>query len=335
MLIDGLQCGHFNREVFQELRAGNVSCVTITAGFWEGCVESMDAIAKWRDLVRANNDLVMLIKRAQDIDKAREEGKTGILIGFQNTNLFDNRIRFVEMFADLGVRVVQLTYNNQNEYGGSCYEPNDSGLSRAGKVLVRELNAKGILIDLSHVGETTSQQVIEHSERPVAITHANPHSVIPHKRNKTDKTLNLLKERNGIIGCASYRNICAPEHAKSAESWAEIVARTVDIVGIDHVGIGTDRSHGHSLADMHWMRMGRWTREIDYGAGSPSNPGKTAPLDWFTQARDIGRIPAALGSVGFSAKEVEAICFGNWRRVYEDAFEVAEDRVLTQESSYA
>lgn len=334
MLIDGLQCGHFNRKVFEELRAGNVSCVTITGGFWEGCIESMDAIARWRDLLRANDDIVMPVLRAGDIDLARETGKTGIVIGFQNTNLFDNRIRFVELFAELGVRVVQLTYNNQNEYGGSCYEPLDSGLSRAGQVMVRELNARGILIDLSHVGETTSQNVIEHSLQPVAITHANPHSVVPHKRNKTDKTLALLKERGGIIGCASYRNICAPEHAASAEKWAEIVARTVDLVGIDHVGIGTDRSHGHSLADMHWMRMGRWTREIDYGAGSPKNPGTTAPLDWFTQVRDIGRIPGALGSVGFSAEEVEAICFGNWRRVYGEVFAATETHV-TQEKIYA
>ena len=320
MLIDGLQCGHFNRGVFEELRAGDVSCVTITGGFWQGAIESLDAVAWWRDLARENDDLVVLVRDAEDIDRARAEGKTAIIVGFQNTNLFDNRIRFVELFAELGVRVVQLTYNNQNEYGGSCYEPEDSGLSRAGKVMVREMNAHGILIDLSHVGELTSQQVIEHSEKPVAITHANPASMIPHKRNKTDKTLQLLKERRGIIGCASYRNICAPEHAESAEKWAEIVARTVELVGIDHVGIGTDRSHGHTLADMHWMRMGRWTREIDYGAGSAKNPGTTAPLDWFTEVRHIGRIPGALKAVGFSPDEVEAICFGNWRRVYGEVF---------------
>lgn len=320
MLIDGLQCGHFNRGVFEELRAGNVSCVTITGGFWQGSIESLDAIAHWRDLARENSDLVVLVRDAADIDRAREQGKTAIVIGFQNTNLFDNRLRFVELFAELGVRVVQLTYNNQNEYGGSCYEPVDSGLSRAGKVMVREMNEHGILIDLSHVGELTSQQVIEHSEKPVAFTHANPASLIPHKRNKTDKTLALLKERRGIIGCASYRNICAPEHSGSAESWAEIVARTVDLVGIEHVGIGTDRSHGHTLADMHWMRMGRWTREIDYGAGSPSNPGATKPLEWFTEVRHIGRISGALGSIGFSPDEVEAICFGNWRRVYGEVF---------------
>lgn len=323
MLIDGLQCGHFNRGVFEELRVGGVSCVTITGGFWQGCIESMDAIAAWRDLLRDNEDLVLPVFQAEDIDRAREQDKTGIVLGFQNTNLFDNRIRFVELFADLGVRVVQLTYNNQNEYGGSCYEPEDSGLSRAGKVMVREMNACGILIDLSHVGERTGQDVIAHSEKPVAITHANPYSVIPHRRNKTDKTLEMLKENGGVIGCASYRNICNLEHAESPAKWAEIVARTVDLVGLDHVGIGTDRSHGHTLADMHWMRMGRWTREIDYGAGSAKNPGTTPPLDWFSKVRDIARIPEGLREVGFSDDEVEAICFGNWRRLYAEVFSEA------------
>ena len=133
MLIDGLQCGHFTRETFSELRKADVGAVTVTCGFWEGTVESLDLIARWRDLVNANKDLVAIATSVTEIEAIAASGRTAILLGFQNSNLLEGRIRFVELFAELGVRAIQLTYNNQNELGGSCYEAEDSGLSRTGQ----------------------------------------------------------------------------------------------------------------------------------------------------------------------------------------------------------
>ena len=153
MIIDGLQCGHFDRTAFESLKVGGVGGVVNTCGFWEGAVDSMDSIGRWRDLVRENSDLAEIALTAADIERISDAGKLAIIMGFQNANLFEGRIRFVEMFAELGVRVVQLTYNNQNELGGSCYEADDPGLARFGKEVVREMNAAGILVDCSHVGE--------------------------------------------------------------------------------------------------------------------------------------------------------------------------------------
>ncbi|HEY4891974.1 MAG TPA: membrane dipeptidase, partial [Reyranella sp.] len=200
MLIDGLQCGHFTRETFAELRRADVGAVTVTCGFWEGTVESLDSIARWRDLVNANKDLVAIATTAAEIEAIAAGGRTAILLGFQNSNLLEGRIRFVELFAELGVRAIQLTYNNQNELGGSCYEAEDSGLSRTGKEVVREMNRTGILVDLSHVGNRTTREAILWSEKPVAVTHANPDSLFPHKRNKTDDVLKALAERGGVLG---------------------------------------------------------------------------------------------------------------------------------------
>ncbi|MCP1337139.1 dipeptidase [Futiania mangrovi] len=320
MLIDGLQCGHFDRGSFEALSRGNVSCVTVTLGFWEGAIESLDAITHWRDLVAECADLAEIVRTRQDIEDANARGKVAVVLGYQNSNLFDGRIRFVELFHELGVRVVQLTYNNQNEYGGSCYEPNDSGLSRAGLKMVREMNRVGMLIDLSHVGDRTSADAIKASHMPVAITHANPHEIIPHPRNKQRYVLDALRENNGIIGCAAYRNITGDEYCKTAEKWCEMVARTVEIVGIDHVGIGTDRSHNTTVKDLDWMRMGRWSRDIDFGAGSAKKPGKVPPADWFQDVSDLGKIPDALRTVGFNAEEARKILRDNWLRIYETVF---------------
>jgi microsomal dipeptidase-like Zn-dependent dipeptidase len=320
MLIDGLQCGHFTRDVFQDLKRGGFTCVTPTLGFWEGTIESLDAISQWRELERSSSDLILIARNVADIKKAHETGRVAVLLGFQNTNLFEDRIAFVELFADLGVRVVQLTYNNQNELGGSCYEESDSGLSRFGREVVREMNRTGVLIDLSHVGDRTTLDVVHFSERPVAITHANASSIFPHKRNKSDAVLKALKENGGVIGCATYRNITPEDACATVQGWCEMVARTVEIAGIDHVAIGTDEGHNTTQADLDWMRKGRWTRGTQYGAGSEARPGKVAKPEWLSSPGDLRVVHDGLAAVGFSAEEVQKITSRNWLRVYGTVF---------------
>lgn len=317
MLIDGLQCGHFDREAFDALRRGNVGAVTVTCGFWEDTTESLDSIGRWRDLCAANADIVEIARSAADVRRIADAGRMAIILGFQNTDLFSGRIRLVEMFAELGVRAVQLTYNNQNAYAGSCYEAADSGLSRHGRALIKEMNRAGILIDLSHVGNGSTLDAVKFSAKPVAITHANADSLFPHKRNKTDDVLLALRDNGGVIGCATYRNITGDHYCATIENWCTMVLRTVEIAGIDHVAVGTDRSHNFTKPDYDWMRMGRWSREIDYGAASAAKPGKAAPPDWFPRVEDIGRIEPGLAAVGFTPEEVAKIAHGNWLRVYQ------------------
>jgi membrane dipeptidase len=316
MMIDGLQCGHFDREVFTRLHAGGFACVTPTLGFWEDATESMDSIAHWRDLARDNADLMCIALSAGDIETAVAEKRVAFLLGFQNSDLFQDRIGFIELFADMGVRVVQLTYNNQNELGGSCYEEHDSGLSRFGREVVREMNRVGMLVDLSHVGDRTTLDAIRWSEKPVAVTHANAASLFPHKRNKSDAVLAALKERGGVIGCVAYRNITPDSACASAKGWAEMVARTVEIAGIDHVGIGTDFSHNFQPADYDWMRKGRWTRSVQYGAASAQKPGPAPKLDWLKSIDRLGVIAEALVQTGFKQDEVAKLLGGNWLRLY-------------------
>lgn len=320
MIIDGLQCGYFSREIFESLKKGNIGCVTNTLGFWEGTTASMDSIVKWRDMARINTDVFGIATSAAEIEKLCADGKVAVLMGFQNTNHLEGRIGYVELFADMGVRIMQLTYNNQNELGSSCYEANDSGLARFGKEVVREMNRVGVLVDLSHVGNQTTLDAIRYSTQPVAITHANPDSLYPHKRNKTDDVLHALRDNGGVIGCAAYRNIAGDYYCKTVRNWCELVASTVDIVGIDHVGIGTDRSHNTTQADLDWMRKGHWTRGIDYGAGSAAMPGKAKRPEWFEEVHQLGDVHQGLAEVGFNAAEVDKITHGNWLRVYRAVF---------------
>lgn len=319
-MIDGLQCGHFDRTSFEGLQKAGVLGVVNTTGFWEGALESLDRLGTWRDLVAANSDVCAIATTAQEVRDIAGSGRVAVIIGFQNANLFEGRIRLVEMWAELGVRVVQLTYNNQNELAGSCYEAEDSGLARYGRQVIAEMNAAGMLIDCSHVGDRSTLDAIEASDRPIAVTHANAASLFPHKRNKSDDVLRALGRTGGVIGCATYRNITGDHACASIGNWCEMVARTVDIAGIDSVAIGTDRSHNFAAADYAWMRTGRWTRGTDYGAGSANNAGKAAPPDWFQTLGDMAVIPDGLSAAGFSADEVAKITHGNWLRIYEQTF---------------
>lgn len=319
VVVDALITSHPDRSVFEQLRQGNVGCATVTCAFWEDACEALDIIGKWRDAARQNDDLIAIARSRREIDEIICSGRTAILLGFQNTTPFMDRIRYIELFADIGVRVVQLTYNNQNAVGGSCYEPNDSGLSRFGREVVEELNRVGILIDLSHVGERTSLDVIALSDKPVAITHANPASIYPHPRNKSDKLLKSLAEKGGVIGCALYPNVAGGSNMALNE-WIDMVAWTVDLIGVDHVGFGSDVGVNRTQKDLDWVRMGRWTRRIDYGAGSAANPGRPAWPSWFQTPADYPNVIEGLRRKGFSESEIDAIAHGNWLRLYHTVF---------------
>ncbi|GAB3063625.1 dipeptidase [Sediminivirga luteola] len=322
--VDSLLCSPLERETpdhrpaLDQIAAGEVGCVVTTVGFWEDATESMDQLVKWRHMAEDNADLVEIAYTAGDIRRIADSGRCAIVLGFQNVSFLQGRLGYVELFARMGTRVGQLTYNIQSDIGGSCYEPHDSGLSRYGKYVVREMNRCGMVVDLSHVGNTTTLDAIRHSAEPVAITHSNPHSWAPHPRNKPDEVLDALKDNGGVIGLSVYRNIVG-EHT-TAEKWSEMVAWTVDRIGIEHVGIGTDFDQTGGMEYVSWMRQGRWARETQYGAGSKANPGKAPKLDWFASPADFPNAEQALRARGFDDREVALLMGENWLNFFDRTF---------------
>jgi membrane dipeptidase len=315
--VDALHAGRVDREILEDLRSGELTAVTVTVGFWEDATETMDRIGRWRDTVRDNADLVQLAEGPADIRSARDEGRTAIVLGLQNTAALIDRIRFVELFALMGIRVMQLTYNNQNAIGGSCYEASDSGLSRFGRQVVREMNRVGILIDLSHVGENTGRDAIEASETPVAVTHANPSFLCAHKRNKSQALLEALADRGGVLGLSTFPNFSVG-WCETPARWAELVERTIEVIGVEHVGIGTDLVPKIDETEYDWMRRGRWTREADYGSGKPGGPVAVGWPDWCDSSAKFQAFAAALSDRGFAPADIEAVMGGNFLRLYEE-----------------
>ncbi|MEV8336814.1 membrane dipeptidase [Leucobacter sp. NPDC077196] len=324
MIVDSLICSRLDRRGIEEIREGGVDVVTVTCGFWEDAIESLDAIVSWRELAEANSDIAQIVTSAAEMRAARDAGRLGIVLGFQNSSFLQGRLGFVEVFADLGVRVAQLTYNIQNDIGGSCYDPHDSGLTRYGAEVVGEMNRTGMVIDLSHVGNRTSLDAVHASSLPVAVTHANIFELVEHPRNKPLEVLRPLVERGGVIGLTTYHNLTRGRIA-TPELWSEMVARSIDLLGLAAIGIGTDANQRGTDEYREWMRRGRWSRKPQQGASPPAGVAPSARPDWFGGPQDFGRLGAALEARGLTQEERDLVLGGNWMnfttRVIDDVRE--------------
>lgn len=324
IVIDALELSNWDRDFLHLLQEGGVTCVHACCGLWENARETLSKVGGWHRFFKENDDLVMQVFQGDDIQKAKEAGKIGVILGAQNTSALEDELSLVSVFNQLGVKVMQLTYNNQNLVGSSCYEDTDTGLSRYGRNVVKEMNRVGMVIDLSHVGDRTTLDAIELSTRPVAITHANPDWIYPTKRNKSEAVLRALKENGGMLGVCAYPHLLDGKET-TLEEFCDMIVRTVDFMGIDHVGLGTDLTLNMSVDFLHWMRMGRWTHEMDYGAGSKDNPSWPEWPEWFQTPADFPNIVHGLRQKGMTEEEVAKVMGGNWLRFFTDSFKTEKE----------
>jgi membrane dipeptidase len=203
-VVDGLVISKWSRAVFVDMRRGGLIAANCTCSIWEGFVHTMRNIAQWKRWFADNADLIIPVRTTADIHRAKAEQKTGIILGFQNTSALEDQIGYISLFKDLGVGVIQITYNTQNLAGAGCYEPRDTGLSGFGHEVVAEMNRVGVLCDLSHVGATTSRDVILASKRPAAYTHILPAALKSHPRNKSDEEIRFIADHDGFVGVTMF-----------------------------------------------------------------------------------------------------------------------------------
>ncbi len=319
--IDGLQYSNWSRELFEQFRKGGLSAVHVTIAYWENARETLINIGKWNRRFEQHGDLIMPVRTAADIHEAKRVGKTGIVYGFQNCSPIEDDISLVEIFQQLGVKIMQLSYNNQSLLATGCYEENDPGISRFGKVVIKEMNRVGMIVDMSHSAERSTLEAIELSSRPIVISHANPTFFHAALRNKSDTVLKALGETGGLLGFSAY-----PFHLKNGPDctlaeFCDMVARTAELMGIDHIGIGTDLCLDQPTSILEWMRNGRWTKVMDYGEGSAANADWPKALTWFKDSADFPNITQGLVDRGFSNEEVAKIMGGNWLALFEKSFD--------------
>ncbi len=315
--IDNLQYCNWSRKIFEINRSAGLDAVHVTIVYHEDFDELELEIKKWEKLFHENSDLIFLGKNFQDIDKANKENKTAIFFGFQNCSPIEDDINLVEKVHELGCRFMQLTYNNQSLLATGCYEKVDSGVTNFGREVIREMNRLGLVVDMSHSAEKSTIDAIEFSEKPIAITHANPFFWHPAKRNKSSDLLKILSDSGGMLGLSLY-----PHHLKdntncTLDSFCEMVAKTAEIMDVKKIGIGSDLCLDHPDTVVEWMRNGSWSKSKNYGEGSKNKPGFPKQPDWFLDARGFSNIEKGLKKAGFSDTETHGILGNNWYNFYK------------------
>ena len=315
--IDNLQYCKWSREVFEINREAGLDAVHVTVVYHEDFDEFNSRVNEWNTYFKENSDLIFLGKSYKDIEKAKIEKKTAIFFGFQNCSPIEDDIGLVEKVYDLGCRFMQLTYNNQSLLATGCFENIDSGVTNFGKEVIKEMNRLGLVIDMSHSAEKSTIDAINISQKPIAITHANPAFWHAAKRNKSNELLKILSENDGMLGLSLY-----PHHLKdgtncSLESFCEMAAKTADLMGVEKIGIGSDLCLNQPDTVVEWMRNGTWAKAKNYGEGTKKNSGFPKQPDWFTDARGFSNLESGLSKVGFNKNEINGILGDNWFNFYK------------------
>jgi len=316
IVIDGLQISNWSEAVFQNNRKGGVSAFTATTAVHENFRETVRNITGWDHMFRKYADLIMPVKTTADIRMAKSAGKTGIILGFQNSGPVEDDLDLLKIFHSLGVKVIQLTYMEANYAGQGCLERIDAGLTNFGREMIEQMNRLGILVDLSHVGYQTTMDAIEASKKPVAFTHANPKSLWDHPRNKSDDQMKAIARRGGVIGATIFPAFLPSGNQATIEEYIDVIIYLVDMVGIDHVAIGTDFTENQPRQFFDWLLTGKSKKGPAMTLNHPlSNP------QGIQNPGDFPNITERLQARGLAAADIEKILGLNWLRLYEEVWE--------------
>jgi membrane dipeptidase len=315
--IDNLQYCNWSRKIFEINREAGLDAVHVTIVYHEDFDELQNVISSWNKHFKENSDLIFLGENFKDIEKANSEKKTAIFFGFQNCSPIEDDIGLIAKVHEQGCRFMQLTYNNQSLLATGCYEKNDSGVTNFGREAIKEMNRVGIVIDMSHSAEKSTLDAINISEKPIAITHANPSFWHSAKRNKSNDLLKALTDSGGMLGLSLYAHHLKDGTNCTLQNFCEMIAKTADIMGVNNIGIGSDLCLDQPDNIVEWMRNGTWTRGKNYGEGSKDKPGFPNQPDWFLDARGFKNLELGLKKIGFKENEVNGILGNNWYNFYK------------------
>ena len=318
VVIDGLNVSNWNSPaVYDSLRRGGISAINATIAVWEDFPQTLDNIAGWMHRFRTHEDSLTQATSVKDILEAKEKGKTGVVLGWQNASPLGSDLNRLELFHRLGVRIVQITYNERNLLGNGCYERSDDGLSHFGIDAVKELNRLGILIDLSHVGDRTTLEAAELSQQPVACTHANARAFVEHVRNKPDDALRLIADGGGVIGANAFPPFLRTGFDSTLADYVDAIDDLVERIGVDHVAIGTDYTQDQPKAFFDWIFARQGTRVTPASADYPDPLLHPAGMETPDK---LGAVAAELERRGYGPSDIGKILGGNWLRLFGEVW---------------
>jgi membrane dipeptidase len=214
---------------------------------------AMAGVLEYDRLIRDEEKFWMKATSAADIQRARNDGKIALFYLFQNSTQFGKVLDNVDIFYGLGVRSSQITYNYQNWAGAGCNEINGSGLTVFGHELVEKMNEVGMLIDLSHANMRTMAETIAASKTPVIVSHSCCKALFEHNRNTSDENIRAIADKGGLFGVTQMRPFMTRQIDNAVQVYYEHIEHAVDVAGIDHVCIGSDRDHRRLVLTQEYL----------------------------------------------------------------------------------
>jgi len=312
-----------------DIRSSGLTAVNLTVGALGSGADVFEATFKtiggWEREIDLHPDVLMRIKSAADLERAKESRRLGIIYGFQDATPLGDDPGRVELFSRFGVRIIQLTYNRRNLLGDGCLEPANAGLSRLGQQVVERMNELGVLVDLSHCGHRTTLDGIAMSKRPVAITHAGCAAVADLPRNKTDEELRRLADKGGVMGIY-FMPFLRTKGQPMAADLIRHIEHAVNVAGEDHVGLGTDGGISGIELTPEFIKRHREDVQNRRRLGI-SAPGEEEDVYTFlpdlNTPRRFETLAAMLRERGHSQARIGKILGGNFARLFREVWQTA------------
>jgi membrane dipeptidase len=294
--------------------------VTVSADSFESTTRN---IALWQGEADRYPTLLTIVRRYEDIARAKKDKTLGLILGFQNTDMLERDLSRLEAFNRLGVRIIQLTYNDRNLVGDGCLEPGDAGVSAFGRQVVERMNALGIAVDLSHCGTRTTADGIAISKAPPLITHSGCREVYRHPRSKEDRELKAMAEKGGVIGIYFMPFIGPGPGAPTLEMLMRQIDHAIKICGVDHVGIGSDLSTAPIEETPEYLSEAKSFVEARAARGI-SAPDEARPLfiPELNHSRRIEGVVRGLRQRKYPDSTIEKIIGGNFHRAFKEIWKI-------------
>lgn len=271
--------------------------------------QALKFFAIWGNFVARNSHVFTGVDKFADILRAKREGKVAVIMGLQNADHFE-RPSDVKAFYEIGQRCAQLTYNSQNRIGSGSTERVDGGVTDFGVSIIEAMNAVGMLVDVSHSGDRTTLDAIEISKKPISITHSNCRTLIDHPRVKTDEAIKAMAAKGGVMGITGVRNFVSKTDPTTIVNYVDHIDHVVKLVGIDHVGVGTDSDlYGYDDTPPELNKMLRGAYKDSYAFREKIDvDGFDHPLKMFDLTEELLRRK-------YSDANIRAVLGGNFQRL--------------------
>jgi membrane dipeptidase len=290
----------------------------------DGFRAASTSIGRIHQLVDEQSEKLSLAKVSKDIEDAQRTSRTAVILAFQDPAPIENSLELLRVFYELGVRIVQLTYNKANYIGTGCAETEDRGLTDFGRRVVREMNRLGIVIDCSHCSPKTTLEALERSEHPVIFSHANVRAISNNPRNHSDEELERLAKKGGVCGLTPWGPICWKKDKNeppSLDDYLDHVEHIVRLLGDDHVGFGTDNTLDGAADEEGTKAQGRLYPEVvgEYDRRVGTKP-KVRYARGFAGHHELANVVNAMTLRKYSEERIQKFLGANFLRVFKEVW---------------